>query len=153
MNTNNRYAFTMIELVFVIVIIGILSAIALPRLLVTRDDAKIVTMARMIQDGTFEVATYAVAHGEVNDSLSVMSNNFKLMETKGVAVLSTKKAVIHYGDVSDCVILEINTTALSEILQLTPKANGGGSEQCLNLQKIIHPEIYPMQLRGELVEH
>lgn len=36
-----RTAFTMIELVFVIVIIGILSAIAIPRLAATRDDAQI----------------------------------------------------------------------------------------------------------------
>lgn len=36
-----RFAFTMIELVFVIVVIGILSAIAIPRLAATRDDAQI----------------------------------------------------------------------------------------------------------------
>lgn len=35
-----KYAFTMIELIFIIVIIGILSSIAIPRLNVTRDDAK-----------------------------------------------------------------------------------------------------------------
>lgn len=35
----NNSAFTMIELIFVIVIIGILTAIALPKLKVTRDDA------------------------------------------------------------------------------------------------------------------
>ena len=34
-----KRAFTMIELVFVIVVIGILSAVAIPRLAVTRDDA------------------------------------------------------------------------------------------------------------------
>jgi len=36
-----RTAFTMIELVFVIVVIGILSAIAIPRLSATRDDAQV----------------------------------------------------------------------------------------------------------------
>ena len=39
MQTGNQKAFTMIELVFVIVIIGILAGIALPRLATTRDDA------------------------------------------------------------------------------------------------------------------
>lgn len=39
---NNRRAFTMIELVFVIVVLGILAAVAIPRLAVTRDDAQIV---------------------------------------------------------------------------------------------------------------
>jgi general secretion pathway protein G len=37
-----KKAFTMLELVFVIVIIGILASVALPRLWVTRDDAIIV---------------------------------------------------------------------------------------------------------------
>jgi len=41
MNNKVRSAFTMLELTFVIVIIGILSAIAIPRFAATRDDAVI----------------------------------------------------------------------------------------------------------------
>ena len=43
----NKKAFTMIELVFVIVILGILAGVAVPKLSVTRDDA---TMAKMRAD-------------------------------------------------------------------------------------------------------
>lgn len=38
---NFRYGFTMIELVFVIVVLGILSAVAIPRFTATRADAQI----------------------------------------------------------------------------------------------------------------
>lgn len=41
MTKNNTKAFTMIELVFVIVIIGILSAVAIPKFAATRGDAEI----------------------------------------------------------------------------------------------------------------
>ncbi len=45
MNIKNRKAFTMIELIFAIVIVGILASVAIPRLAATRDDATI-TKAR-----------------------------------------------------------------------------------------------------------
>lgn len=37
---NSKSAFTMIELIFVIVILGILASVAIPKLAATRDDAK-----------------------------------------------------------------------------------------------------------------
>ncbi len=45
MQTTSRKAFTMIELIFVIVVIAILSAIAIPKFAATRDDA-IIAKAR-----------------------------------------------------------------------------------------------------------
>jgi general secretion pathway protein G len=38
---SNRKAFSMVELVFVIVVIGILASVAIPKFAVTRDDAEI----------------------------------------------------------------------------------------------------------------
>ena len=40
-----KNAFTMIELIFVIVILGILAAVAIPKLAATRDDAQVSKMA------------------------------------------------------------------------------------------------------------
>ena len=42
MQTSSKKAFTMVELVFVIVVIGILAGIAIPKLAASRDDALIV---------------------------------------------------------------------------------------------------------------
>jgi len=46
-NKQSKSAFTMIELIFVIVIIGILASVAIPRLAATRDDAEI-TKAKVV---------------------------------------------------------------------------------------------------------
>ena len=40
--------FTMIELIFVIVILGVLAAIAIPKLAATRDDAEVVRAAQNV---------------------------------------------------------------------------------------------------------
>jgi len=46
-NIKSKSAFTMIELIFIIVIIGILASVAIPKLAATRDDAQI-TKARVM---------------------------------------------------------------------------------------------------------
>lgn len=55
-----RSAVTMIELIFVIIILGVLASVALPKLASTREDAKIATMTQQVESALAEVvATYA----------------------------------------------------------------------------------------------
>ena len=64
-----KQAFTMIELIFVIVILGILAAIAIPKLVATRDDAITASLTTQIKAGTKELISYYVSRGgEVNFS-------------------------------------------------------------------------------------
>lgn len=145
-----KSAFTMIELIFVIVILGILAAVAIPRLNATRDDAKASALAINVMNGVQEVANYATSKGYTDNSLAVMSNSFTELNSSGDVVLSNKRAVIKAGNVSNCITLDVNTTDDNETLVLSV-GNAGSDSVCLGLQDMIHVANYPMKLRGSQV--
>lgn len=65
-----RTAFTMVELVFVIVVLGILSAIAIPRLFATRDDAVASRVLTEIDQVVKNISADAVAKGVLAANLN-----------------------------------------------------------------------------------
>jgi general secretion pathway protein G len=79
----NRTAYTMIELVFVIVVIGILSAIAIPKFAVTRNDA-------IISKGRATVAALRSAIA-MERQKKILSGDF--VDING----STAKNLLDYG--------------------------------------------------------
>lgn len=62
-----KKAFTMVELIFVIVIIGILAAVAIPKLVGTRDDAKISTEMANLSQVIFNLGAEFAAQGAFNN--------------------------------------------------------------------------------------
>ncbi len=103
-----RKAFTMIELVFVIVVLGILAAIAIPKLAATRDDAQ-------IAKGRSDVAAIRAA--------IVSERQGRLM--KGQSSYITK---LHN---TTTVLFDNNGTATSTLLQygIATQANTNGHWQ------------------------
>ena len=69
-----KKAFTMIELIFVIVIVGILAAVVIPRLAATRDDAKVATCTETITLFMRDLSTYYASQGRYSTNLNDMTN-------------------------------------------------------------------------------
>lgn len=69
-----KKAFTMIELIFVIVILGILAAVAIPKLNATRDDAELSKAINDFSTLIVDLTSYYTAKGDFTAGISNMTN-------------------------------------------------------------------------------
>ena len=68
-----RKGFTMIELIFVIVILGVLASVAIPRLAATRDDAEVAKAATNLTTAVSDLTAYYTAKGSFS---GITANDF-----------------------------------------------------------------------------
>ena len=69
-----KKGFTMIELIFVIVILGILAAVAIPKLNATRDDAEIAKALSNFSTIISDISSYYTAKGDFATNIKDMTN-------------------------------------------------------------------------------
>ena len=135
-----RAGFTMIELIFVIVILGILAAVAIPKLAATRDDAKISAAATTVNTLIQDVTTYYTAKGDVNSSLITDITN--VSSSPGWASTWAANSVNYNFTFSDsagtqCLHLDVNTTVATGVVTVGTVVDDTTTAVCSGLNNLV----------------
>ena len=143
-----KKGFTMIELIFVIVILGILAAVAIPRLAATRDDAEVAKAATNLSTIVSDLGAYYTSQGEWdNGGIAKMTN----VVTEPVAGDVNKVELT--SATKKCIKIELNTT--NSTLTIT---NGTNSSAAICTSVVANPSVAkmmassPIDVKGKSVK-
>ncbi len=134
-------AFTMIELVFIIVILGILASIAIPRLAASRDDALAVTLKSDIGTILQAVPAIYMSQGDkfVNFSQAIQLDSSLWNDNGNIITssLATQNGVpcvqIEYKDAQQDIPAQ-NIIAGNKILEISIQEN----DKCITINRLFH---------------
>ena len=107
-----KSAFSLLELIFAIVILGVIASFAIPKYLDTKDAAVVSTMKRDISTVISSVQSYYLLNQKIekiSDAVSVNDTNWTVTDTK-------------LSDSNSCLALELKTTNNIKSLDLTVDA-------------------------------
>ena len=143
-----KKGFTMIELIFVIVILGILASVAIPRLAATRTDAEIATTVANLRTLLNDVASYYAVKGE-------FGNTVKWNEITNVPLENANRPAAAKGSENDgilkvggknCIAMKlvdrtVTATATAPAYIVFAKKSGGG-DVCTQVQNAAPVQAY-----------
>ena len=104
-NLKLQKAFSLIELIFVIAILGIIATIAVPKLLNSRSNAVVTTIKQDISTITTAIQSQYMLNGNIDkitDSVTINEKNWKVEDKK----------LVYDIDGKDCVTIEVTTNSL-----------------------------------------
>ena len=107
-----KKGFSLLELIFAIVIIGVIASFAVPKFLDTKDSAVVSTLKRDISAIISSIQTYHLQAGKIDnisDAITLNSQNWIVDDT------NSKKV----SDFKSCVTIEVKSDEISLTLDAT----------------------------------
>jgi len=113
-----KKAFSLLELIFAIVVIGIIASVAIPKYLDTKNSAVASTIKRDISTATTSIQSYYLVNNEIDkisDAITLNEHNWKEIDDLEVA----------YKEGEDtCVSLKVDEASGSKVLSLSISGSG-----------------------------
>ena len=139
-----KKGFTMIELIFVIVILGILASVAIPRLAATRTDAEVAATVANLRTLLNDVASYYAVKGEFGTTVKwkditnvPLKNPDKLAAGNG----ADNDGILKVGG-RDCIAFKVvNKKGTAPAYIVFAKKSGGG-DVCTQVQNAAPVQAY-----------
>ncbi len=110
-----KKAFSLIELIFMIVVISIIASVALPKLMDTRSDAIVSTLKQDISTVVTSVQSYYLINGKIDkisDTVTLNSSTWKIED----------KQIQYLEDTNVCVSITVTNNDLDVIVNETTGA-------------------------------
>ena len=121
-----KKGFTMIELIFVIVILGILASVAIPRLAGTRTDAEVATTVANLRTLLSDLNSYYVVKGTFGTDNTGKSSTIKWNEITNVPIKPKDDSKGVYGDGilkvgdQDCILVALRDRTVTATGSVIP---------------------------------
>ena len=103
-----KKGFTMIELIFVIVILGVLASVAIPRLAATRDDAEVAKAATNLTTAVSDLTAYYTAKGHFRSGSNTNAGNVTFDKITNAL---SKDGKLYVKGKTECVAVTLPTAA------------------------------------------
>jgi len=121
----SKKAFTLLEMIFAIVVIAVLASYAIPKFFNTTNDAKVSTLQRDITTVITSVQSYYLINlkiDKISDAVNLNSKNWEIND----------KNIIYMENDKECVKIEITQDNSKDIINLTIDSTAGTICEKLN---------------------
>ena len=133
-----KKGFTMIELIFVIVILGVLASVAIPRLAATRDDAEVAKAATNLTTAVSDITAYYTAKGHFKSTTSNGSTGTNNVTFDKITNALNKDGKLYVKGKTECAQVVLPDNTQTDKVEITIKFGGAGNTDavCQQLRKL-----------------